>query len=132
MILDKQVSFADSVNYFMDNIAENENIKAESEHFKLDDSQLYKQLIVNLVQRNFPKDVKLSQSMMIISKKYQFTHGWATLSNQTMVLFYFFDDIQVGMSTFSSFLSSNTEYYKLSAFISDKPIDSIKSENIFQ
>lgn len=67
--------------------------------------------------------VTVVSQLLVGTKNNSFIHGSAILSNQKLVVLYYFDDIQTGLAMVTSMNGmGNTDFFRLTAyFVKDKP-----------
>ena len=81
-------------------------------------NEFYEELLRQSVVKYFGHHTQLSVLLLMHLPNTSFIHGGGHLSNGKMLMFYYFQDIQLGMAVVSAF-ASTTEFFRLTVFSSD-------------
>lgn len=109
--------FAVTANYFMD-LVEKDEVHEQGKLFEKG-QETYRQLMTEVIQERYGREVKLMDLMLQHIENCHFIHGICNLSNGKMLAMFFFTDIQMGMAMVSSFDIKTTDFFRLSFFISE-------------
>lgn len=96
LTLTKNINLSDCMDYFLD-LSENIAFLKGGQLLEGDDS-FFRTLLVPMCEF-FDSSVKINSLLTISMKPHHFVHGTADLSNNKMVVFYYFEDIQCGVAT---------------------------------
>ncbi len=101
-----------SFNYFLD-IAENPCLQQLNEVFN-EGNDFYRGLLTPVLDSRYNGLVKITSLRLMKIKESNFIHGSAELSNGSILVFYFFEDIHMGMAAVPGF-TGNSECFRLTA-----------------
>lgn len=110
------------MNFFMDHIAEDPDFRKNNDIFQ-ENQDFYQAMIHSILPRYCSTETTVKSMYLVKHRESTLVHGSALLSNKTMMSIYFFEDINTGIAFVPNF-SGDSSIYRLTAFISDKKLDS--------
>lgn len=116
LTMDRDSKFSLAGEYFMTHIAENDEALDRSESYQ-DNSEYFQAVLTSILETRADKPKIISMRPMQI-KPYAFVHSFVRISTVHPMVFYYFEEVQLGMAFISNF-GGDTHFYRLSCFVGD-------------
>ncbi len=92
----KEADFAECQHYFLDLTETNAFLRAGE---VLEEEDSFYQMLFSSIAEYFGKDARIVSSRVITIPSEDFVHGVVDLSNEKILVFYYFEDVQVGLAS---------------------------------